>query len=75
MVETQFEKKEKVLRSDNGTEYTNRAMQDFLRSNGIVHQTTYVNTPEQNDVAERKNKHILKVTRCLLFEMNVLRYL
>jgi transposase InsO family protein len=65
----------KVLRSDNDTEYTNRAMQDFLRDNDIVHQTTCVNTPEQNDVAERKNRHILEVTRCLLFFMNVLKYL
>jgi GAG-pre-integrase domain/Integrase core domain len=30
MVETKFEKKVKVLRSDNDTEYTNKAMQDFL---------------------------------------------
>jgi hypothetical protein len=34
-----------------------------------------VNTPEQNGVAKRKNRHILEVTRCLIFEMNVLRYL
>jgi hypothetical protein len=47
----------------------------FLRSEGIVHQTTCVNTPEQNGVAERKNRHILEVTRCLLFLMNVPRYL
>jgi Integrase core domain/GAG-pre-integrase domain len=46
MVETQFEKKIKVLRSDNGTEYTNRAMHCFLRDNDIVHQTTCVSTPE-----------------------------
>jgi transposase InsO family protein len=45
MVETQFEKKVKVLRSDNGTEYTNRAMQKILRDSGIVHQTTCVSTP------------------------------
>jgi transposase InsO family protein len=65
----------KVLRSDSGIEYTNMTMQDFLRSNDIVHQTTCVSIPEQNGVAERKNMHILEVTRCLLFEMNVLRYL
>jgi hypothetical protein len=75
MVETQFKKKIKVLRSDNGTEYTNRAMHCFLRDNGIVHQTTCVSTPEQNGVAERKNRHILEVTRCLLFAMNVPKYL
>jgi hypothetical protein len=50
-------------------------MQAFLRSEGIVHQTTCVNTPEQNGVVERKNRHILEVTRCLLFSTNVPRYL
>jgi transposase InsO family protein len=75
MVETQFEKKIKVLRSDNDTEYTNRAMHCFLRDNDIVHQTTCVSTPEQNGVTERKNRHILEVTRCLLFAMNVPIYL
>jgi transposase InsO family protein len=64
-----------VLRSDNDMEYTNRAMQNFLQYNGIVHQTTCVSTPEQNDVAERKNRYILGVTMCLLFVMNVLKYL
>jgi transposase InsO family protein len=61
MVQTQFEKKIKVLRSDNGTKYTNRAMQNFLRDNDIVHQTTCVNTPERNGVAEKKNRHIFEV--------------
>jgi transposase InsO family protein len=56
-------KKVKVLHSDNGTEYTNRAMQNFLQDNGIVHQNTRVSTPEQNGVAKRKNMHILEVTR------------
>jgi len=75
MLETQYGKKVKILRSDNGTEYTNKSMQEFLKGKGIIHQTTCVNTPEQNRVAERKNRHILEVTRCLLFSMNVPRYL
>jgi hypothetical protein len=42
----------------------------------LMHITNLtVSTSEQNDVAERNNWHILKVTRCLLFEMNVPRYL
>jgi transposase InsO family protein len=52
IVEMLFEKKVKLLRSDNGIEYTNRAMQIFLRDNDIVHQTIYVSTPDQNGVAE-----------------------
>jgi hypothetical protein len=34
-----------------------------------------VSTPEQNDIVERKNRHILEVTRCLLFAMNIPKYL
>jgi Integrase core domain len=46
MVKMQFEKKVKVLRSDNSTKY-NMAMQCFLRDNDIVHQTTCMSTPKQ----------------------------
>jgi transposase InsO family protein len=75
IVETQFEKKMKVLRSDNGTEYTNRTMQDFLRDNDIVYQTICVSIPEENGVAKRNNRHIMEVTRCLIFVMKVSKYL
>jgi transposase len=46
MVETQYGKTVNILRFDNGTEYTNKSMQDFLRSEGIVYQTTCVNIYE-----------------------------
>jgi hypothetical protein len=46
-----------------------------LRDSGIVHQNTCVSTPEHNDVVERKNRHILEMTRCLIFAMNVPKYL
>jgi hypothetical protein len=36
-----------------------------------LHQTTCINTPEQNGISERKNRHILEVTRSLLFQTNV----
>ena len=54
----------KKFRSDNGTEYVNNDFDYFLSSNGIIHQTTCVDTPCQNGVAERKNRHLLdkKVT-------------
>jgi len=47
----------------------------FLASYGIEHQTTCVNTPEQNSVAERKNRHLLEVARSLMFTMNVPKFL
>ena len=59
------------LGSDNGTEYTESMFQNYLDDHGILHQTSCVNTPAQNGVAERKNRHLLEVARSLLFAMNV----
>src|SRR5436853_2288922 len=74
-VRTQFDKRIKLLRSDNGTEYTNKAFGAYLSSQGIQHQTTCPDTPAQNGVAERKNRHLLEVARALMFQMNVPKYL
>jgi Reverse transcriptase (RNA-dependent DNA polymerase)/Integrase core domain/gag-polypeptide of LTR copia-type/GAG-pre-integrase domain len=71
MIENQFGTTIKVLRSDNGTEYTNNELQTFLQSKGISHQTSCVGTPQQNGVAERKNRHLLEITRALLFSANM----
>jgi transposase InsO family protein len=71
MVKTQFGKEIKIMRSDNGTEYLNKCLQAFFNENGIIHETTCVGTPQQNGIAERKNRHLLEMTRALLFENKV----
>lgn len=65
----------KIFRTDNGTEYLNREFDEYLSSFGIIHQTTCPGTSEQNGLAERKNKHLLDVTRSLMFAMNVPKHL
>jgi hypothetical protein len=75
MVRNQFGVNVKILRSDNGTEYVNGEFNSFLSSYGIIHQTTCVNTAEQNGVAERKNRHLLEVARAIMFMMNVPKFL
>jgi len=57
------------LRSDNGREYVNNNMSKFLFEITIVHEFTCVDTPQQNDIAERKNIQLLEVTQTLLFQM------
>ena len=71
LVETQYNKKIKILRTDNGTEFINQNFENFTNSKGIIHQTSYVYTPQQNGVSERKNRHLLEMTRILLFQNHV----
>jgi ribosomal protein L30/L7E len=53
-IENQYSAKIKVFRSDNGTEYVNKKIFELLKLKKILHQTTCINTPEQNGVSERK---------------------
>ena len=46
----------------------------FLKEKGIHHQSICVNTPQQNGIVKRKNKHLLEVARAIIFSMNVPRY-
>ncbi|RVW42615.1 Retrovirus-related Pol polyprotein from transposon TNT 1-94 [Vitis vinifera] len=66
VIETQYNAKVRVLRSDNGGEYQSFDLQKYLEGHDIIHQTTCSNTPQQNGVAERKNQHLLEVVRASL---------
>ncbi|CAL9022379.1 unnamed protein product [Prunus brigantina] len=71
LVKNQFSTQIQTLRSDNGTEYMSHIMTQYLSTHGIIHQTSCVGTPQQNGVAERKNRDLLEKTRALMFQMNV----
>ena len=43
----------------------------FISSHGILHQSSCAYTPEQNGVAERKNRYLVETTRTLLFHKKV----
>jgi hypothetical protein len=70
-VENHYNAKIKIFRFDNGTEYLNNKFLSYFTQKEILHQTTCINTPEQNGISERKNHHILEITRSLLFQMNI----
>ncbi|KAJ9539533.1 hypothetical protein OSB04_032266 [Centaurea solstitialis] len=72
-VKTQFGVSVKTLRSDNVKEYTSDAFRSFMLRQGIHHESSCVDTPAQNGVVERKNRHLLEVARALLFQMTVLK--
>ena len=66
MVERSTGRKLKVLRSDNGGEYTSGEFVQYLRSEGIRHERTVPKSPQQNGVAERLNRTLVEMTRSML---------
>ena len=70
-VENLFNRSVKILRSDNGGEYVNAKLANYLRSKGIKHETTVPHTPEQNGVAERKNRSLSEMANCMLIQANL----
>ncbi|KAJ9705809.1 hypothetical protein PVL29_003762 [Vitis rotundifolia] len=71
MVQNQFGVKIKSFRIDNARDYFNQTLSPYFQSQGILHDSSCVNTPQQNGVAERKNGYLLNKTRALLFQGNV----
>ncbi|RVX16235.1 Retrovirus-related Pol polyprotein from transposon TNT 1-94 [Vitis vinifera] len=63
-----------ILKSDNAKEYFTSSLSTYLQNHGIIHISSCVDTPQQNGVAERKNRHLLEVARCLMFSSNVPNY-
>ena len=71
MIKTQFKTTVRTLRSDNGREYVSNDFRSTLSQHGLLQQFSCPYTPEQNGVAERKNRSIMTVVRCLLCGMHV----
>ncbi|MCO5555505.1 hypothetical protein L7F22_009050 [Adiantum nelumboides] len=66
MVENETGSKVQTLRTDQGGEYMSGAFKDFLGKKGIKHQCTMPYTPQQNGFAERKNRSLMEMARCML---------
>jgi transposase InsO family protein len=69
--ENKFEKKVKVIRSDNGREYITKELQRSLTEMGIKVQYTAPYSAFQNGVAERKNRTLMEAARCMLIDAEI----
>ena len=56
LVENLSEKKIKILRLDNGGEFTLIEFNEYCKEAGIKRELTIPYNPQQNGVAERKNR-------------------
>jgi hypothetical protein len=70
-VENQTGKKIRVLRWDNGGEYTSKEFMDFCAGEGIRRELTVPYNPQQNGVAERKNRAIVGAARAMLHDQGL----
>ena len=71
MVENLLGAKIKAIRTDRGKEYVNKDFEDYLNRNGIKGYRTAPYSPQQNGVAERKNRTLVEMTRCMLRDANL----
>ncbi|GKE71728.1 putative ribonuclease H-like domain-containing protein, partial [Tanacetum coccineum] len=71
-IENQLDHKVKVIRRDNGTEFKNSIMNQFYEIKGIKKEFSVARTPQQNGVAERKNKTLIEAARTMLVDSKIL---
>ena len=67
-MKTQLGRKPKIFRSDRGGEYLNNKLQSYFRQEGIKFQCTVGFAPEQNGIAERKNRTLVEAARTMISE-------
>nr|GEU54739.1 ribonuclease H-like domain-containing protein [Tanacetum cinerariifolium] len=67
--ENQLSLKGKVIRSDNGTEFKNNDLNQFCGLKGIKREFSVPRTPQQNGIAERKNRTLIEAARTMLADL------
>src|SRR4051794_36266754 len=63
-----YEAEIKAIRTDNGTEFKNYTMQEFVDDEGMKHKFSAPYTPQHNGVVERKNRTLIEMARTMLCE-------
>ncbi|GJT21682.1 ribonuclease H-like domain-containing protein [Tanacetum coccineum] len=64
--ENKLRHKVKTIRCDHGTEFKNQLMNEFCAKKGIKREYSIARTPQQNGVAERKNRTLIEAARTML---------
>nr|GEY83823.1 retrovirus-related Pol polyprotein from transposon TNT 1-94 [Tanacetum cinerariifolium] len=65
-IENQLSLNVKIIRSDNGTGFKNNDLNQFCGMKGIKREFSVPRTPQQNRIAERKNKTLIETARTML---------
>nr|GEZ38539.1 putative ribonuclease H-like domain-containing protein [Tanacetum cinerariifolium] len=65
-IENLKELKVKIIRCDNGGEFRNKEINDLCSRKGIKREFSNARTPQQNGVAERRNRTLIEAARTML---------
>nr|GEV57541.1 putative ribonuclease H-like domain-containing protein [Tanacetum cinerariifolium] len=65
-IENQIDHKVKTIRWDKRTEFKNRIINKFCQMKGIRREFNVPRTPQQNGVAERKNRKLIEAAKTML---------
>jgi hypothetical protein len=71
LIEDLSERKIKILRLDNGGEYTSKEFVNFCKDVGIKRELNTPYNPQQNGVAKRKNRTILEVVKTMIHDQDL----
>lgn len=74
MAKTQFERKVKVLRSDNAPEFDDKKCRPWFSKLDIIHEISCVERPQHNGRVERRHRNILEMGRALRFQAGLPLY-
>jgi len=74
-VERQFGKSPRWIRVDNGKEFVNKQVKDWVASKGIELELTAPYSSSQNGVAERYNRTLLDLAQAMLLDKKLLDFL
>jgi transposase InsO family protein len=75
LIENLSERKIKILKSDNGGEYTSKEFAKFCKDAEIKRELTTPHNPQQNGVAERKNRTIMEAVKTMIHDQDLPMYL
>nr|GEU69191.1 hypothetical protein [Tanacetum cinerariifolium] len=65
-IKNQLSLKVKIIKSNNRTEFKNHDVNQFCGMKGIKREFSTPRTPQQNGIAERKNRTLIEATRTML---------
>jgi transposase InsO family protein len=71
LIENLYERNIKILRSDNGGEYTSKEFVNFCKDVGIKRELTTPYNPQQNSVTEWKNRTILEAVKTMIHDQDL----